>query len=274
MLGKVLKYEFKATARVFLLLFLAYLLVVEVNALLVPISLNSMHASLQVLVGILSSLFGVLYTLLTLSLMLVAPIVYLVRFYRMLGDEGYLWFSLPVNVSTHILGKLIPAAVWTLSSVAILFLSTILTAAGYHGFSSTFDDIAYAFDFAQTNGIELGVWISCGVIIAALSWLTSALSIFTSISIGSNLMKSRLGGSVLTFILMNIARQIVVTPLVTPVMSAVLRNLLTSVDLNSASGLNQLFPVLTLVYAVYAVILAVAYFLITRYMLSKKLNLT
>lgn len=124
MLTKLLQYEYKTTART-----------------LVPIGLGVLGLSL--LSGLLSRLLepvpdlpaaldwtqGLLAGAVVLALVFVLAACFFVnvqRFYRLLGDQGYLMLSLPVPVWQHIAAKLICAILWGVACVPYLILCSSL----------------------------------------------------------------------------------------------------------------------------------------------------
>ena len=114
MLGKLLKYEFRATGRIFLPSY-AVLLVMSVVARLFygngRIFTVGEHEGL--LVGIISLIMIMLFT----AVWVVTLAVTLRRFWtNLLGREGYLTNVLPVHPWEHMLSKLVTASVWNILS--------------------------------------------------------------------------------------------------------------------------------------------------------------
>lgn len=110
---KLLKYEWKACARTCLPMYAAVLLLALVNRL-------TMKDQVQALMyGIPTALMGLLYFAVMVAVFVVTTVILIQRFYKnLLGDEGYLMFTLPVTVSQHIWAK-------TIIAVAMSILSTI-----------------------------------------------------------------------------------------------------------------------------------------------------
>ena len=51
------------------------------------------------------------------------------RFYKnLLGDEGYIMFTLPASVHQHVWSKLIVSAVWFIATGVVVFLSVFVAA--------------------------------------------------------------------------------------------------------------------------------------------------
>lgn len=92
MLGKLTKYEFKATCRFFLPLYGALLLLAAMSRL----SQWIMTYNEIGLLHYFSNIFTLVYVLVAVAIFALTLIVMIQRFYKnLLGDEGYLMFTLP-----------------------------------------------------------------------------------------------------------------------------------------------------------------------------------
>ena len=117
MFSKLLKYEYRATARVMMPVYGIFLLLVGCTALtrfvtyyLLPDTLLDFVRDLLTVF----SFFGFVGVLLVCSLLSV------VRFYQMLGDSGYLYFSFPVTPTQHMLARALVGTTWTVGFSALL----------------------------------------------------------------------------------------------------------------------------------------------------------
>ena len=143
MLGKLMKYEFRATAIYFLPI---YVVLVLVSGLRYVVSLISQKFS-NGFSAFSGFSLAAIYLLLALGLAITTFIVSIIRFYKnLLGTEGYLMFTLPVSVEQNILAKLIPSVVWFFGS-CVLGMLTIAPAMGLR-----FNDNP----FTMFTGIRLG----------------------------------------------------------------------------------------------------------------------
>lgn len=124
MLGKLLKYEFKATARTFLPIYGALILVALGNRLFRMGNIDlGFGLTTAILVGLFVAL-GVLTLIVTIQ-----------RFNRnLLGDEGYLMFTLPVTPNELIFSKLITTVVWGIVSGMIGVITFIILMGDYQVF--------------------------------------------------------------------------------------------------------------------------------------------
>ena len=113
MLGKLLKHEFKATARTMLPMFG----VVLVLSVLANLSFTRIADTDSGALDILFGLFIVAFFLGLFTMGVMAMVVMIQRFYKnVLGDEGYLTLTLPVNVHEILWSKLIVSFVWFLAT--------------------------------------------------------------------------------------------------------------------------------------------------------------
>lgn len=205
MLGKLLKYEFKATARTFLPLYAAILVVALFNAIFLNPEgqfSNIQGIGLVVLVALFVAL-GVLTVIVTVQ-----------RFNKnLLGDEGYLMFTLPVSAKSLIASKGIVATVWCILSGIVAMISFgiigLVMLVKTDAFSM-FDWSMFWSELSKVIGTKefldgilmLVAWIVLGV----LSYLAAILIIYFSISVGQLPVfnKRRKAAAFITFFIVNI----------------------------------------------------------------------
>lgn len=124
MLGKLLKYEFRATARVMLPV-LAGLLLTALAARFAITRLYDWYRPVMII----GTFVVVAYFLAILAAGALTLVTLVYRFYRsLLSDEGYLSFSLPTGVHAQLWCKLITSAVWIAAAFAAVLLSVALVA--------------------------------------------------------------------------------------------------------------------------------------------------
>lgn len=112
MLTKLLKYEFKATSRVILPIAGGVLVLNLVSDLLGHYVNNTGHT--MPWVGVFMALLTLAAFLGMLAVLAVCFFASIQRYYRLLGEQGYLMLALPVQNWQHIAAKLICGVVWTL----------------------------------------------------------------------------------------------------------------------------------------------------------------
>ncbi len=129
MLGKLIKHEFRATARVMLPVILALLVVSVMANFGIRYSDRSGSGSSGAVLDVLSTLSIVLFAVGIVAVIIVAVVLMVQRFRQnLLGDEGYVMHTLPVSVHSLLWSKLIVSAVWYLATIAAIFLAAMSAA--------------------------------------------------------------------------------------------------------------------------------------------------
>ena len=279
MLGKLIKYEFKASARLFLLLYAALILMSVINMALEPLRdmQHTADPAMGVMLSIVVSLFMFGYIVLVFAVALITLVVIIMRFYKnLLGDEGYLMFTLPVNTDSQIISKFVVSIVWCILSIAAVFgsLFILVVRTGF------IDRIKETLDGLRDMGINIGAW-STGIAVALLIYMVCSIFMFyAAMAIGSNLTKNRLLGSFLGYMILYAINQGVgLISIIIPVRTGLFTQL-------EEFG-NEAVPVeriaefsntvgfqLFLYVCIINLVMAVFYYFVTRYFIKNKLNLT
>ena len=127
MLGKLMKHEFRATARIMLPVMGAMVAL----ALLANLSIRGLAGNLSdvPMLKILFTLIIIFFSVAVVATAVMSLVIMVSRFYRnLLKDEGYLMFTLPVSVHELIWSKLIVSLVWFLGTGLLIFLVMALLA--------------------------------------------------------------------------------------------------------------------------------------------------
>lgn len=180
MLGKLMKYEFKSTSRIFIPIYIALLLVAAINRVFRMGKIDvAWGISTLVLVGLFIAL-GVL-----------TVIVIVQRFNKnLLGDEGYLMFTLPIKSEQLIVSKLIISLVWTLISSIVAFLTFLILLGDAPLFKEIFTNGSRLWrEFAiilqeQLNVSSPSLFILAIAIIIVLSYISFIFVIYLSLAAG------------------------------------------------------------------------------------------
>ena len=142
MLKQLLKYEFKATGRVYGGLYLA----LAVLSVLLGVSFRGETIHLEN-AGQVTLLLILAYVLVLVAIAVLCIVTMIQRFYQnLLGREGYLMHTLPVTESQLILSKLLSTMVWVLCSGLVGIVCTLLMFG-----------IAVSFDLKMLN-LDLVSW--------------------------------------------------------------------------------------------------------------------
>ena len=193
MLGKLIKYEIKASARVFLTLYAGLIVFALLNRIF---GVTQTHTGF---LGLLSALLMIAYSVLVASIFVITFVVMIQRFYRnFLKDEGYLMFTLPVKPWQLIVSKLTVSVMWVFASGILVMLSVMIMIWN----ANIFQEIQQGF---QVMNYYIGqIFGSVGLVyletfaLMLVSTIVSILMIYAAISIGS-LFKNRVLGMFVGF---------------------------------------------------------------------------
>ena len=176
MLGKLLKYELKATSRVFVPLYIAILVVSIVNGL----SLNLEIFNIQ-------GLATIILMCLFISLFVITIVVTIQRFNKnLLKDEGYLMFTLPVSSKYLVLSKYLTSLIWTLLSfiVALLSFTIIFIIPTYKYFDYSYFINEFNLLFSNMLSLNiLGQFIKI-ILLMVISYTIFIFNVYLSLSVG------------------------------------------------------------------------------------------
>lgn len=205
MLGKLLKYELKASARTLLPLYAGTLLIALVCGVSMAIRVDNMNEFHQYMAngtavtygsfadpidGGIDTLIG--FTMILVFAFCVAVTVLTVmsvvqRFnHGIAGDEGYLMFTLPVKHEVLLGSKLLGALLWSLASLLVIFLVGVLIGGPSLFVEREFFDWAFFWERVQ----ELFRYYNplpsmlLTVVNAVLSLASVILTIYLSIMVG------------------------------------------------------------------------------------------
>lgn len=254
MLGKLIKYELKATARTLIPLYIALLAFALINRLFMG-SGNNIDIDLLGGIPMMMSMFA--YGCTMAAVFIITFFVIVQRFYKnLLGDEGYLMNTLPVKAWMNISSKLIASIIWSIVSGIIAILSIIIMA-----FSQDIFNILRNIFFEMNNVINLpqgyfGFMLEV-ILYGFVSMIASTLMLYLSISIGHLFNKRRILASFGAFIVLNM------------IISAIKGTIQGSVDIvNNSSIIPDIHGLL-----VFDILLVIVFFIACNYIIKNKLNL-
>lgn len=268
MLGKLFKYEIKATARLFIPLYLTIVVFAAINRFFLTMPNIGDHSfSFQSLAMALSMF---VYATLMVGLVVMTLFVLIQRFYKnLLGDEGYLMFTLPVQAWKHILSKLVISMLWIIASGIIACCSILIIASKNIHLPELFSKLAMAYDQYVAYFGASSYLISLEAFLLALLTLASTiLSIYAAIALGHLFSKYKLLASFGMYILIKTAAEIIMA-----VFAAIFFN--TQIfQPNTAFIPSDLLVNGMLLFSIsFTGLFAAGYFYLTNYLLKKKLNL-
>ncbi|MFA9382079.1 MAG: ABC transporter permease [Acetanaerobacterium sp.] len=261
MLGKLMKYEWKATARLFVPFYAAVVIFALVNR--VFIQFNAGEGFMAVVAGF--AMFAYVFAIIaTFALTLV---IIVQRFYKnLLGDEGYLMFTLPVKTWQHTVSKMLIASAWTLLSVVAVFVSVIAMVAN----KAFWESVAKYISMYQSWDIFLNkdllvVWFVVAVLTSLVSGI---LFIYASIAIGQLFSRHKLVASFGAFLALNVVSQIISSVLIGVLYLVNPQEFVGNVMPSESSIMIMLVGALLL-----NALFGIGCYLVTNHILDRRLNL-
>jgi len=253
MLSKLLKYEFMATSRFALPLMAVCLLSAGVTRLLLMLDST-----------IVMGLMLTLSLLIIVAELVVIIIMMIQRFYKnLLGDEGYLMFTLPTDAHRLILSKLISAFVWVLGAVLCMLASLAIIFLIGTPFASfdPWDAIKGLIGLLSQAG---PAYIALTVIDLLIFILTAMTMFYVSMALGSVMGRNRVLLSFVAYFMIYMITEAIMG-------GAILFVLFALPGLAAWFGENMisLFVIMGLWYLAQAAV----YYAVTHRVLSRRLNL-
>lgn len=259
---KLLKYEWKACARICLPLYGVLILMSFVTHLLCSIPQNSTFGFM------LPAISSMLYMGVMMAAFVVTAVILIQRFYKnLLGSEGYLMFTLPVTVSQHLFSKTIIAVVM----IGLSGLSALISIGIFAdmSFGALFVDMIKG--VARSGGLLFGLEL---LVLAVLGIAGMALFLYMCIALGHLASRHRLLMSIVWYVVLSTALQVLLLMVMMGVGNAVPQPF---VDWMKVwwSGITPIGAAHLMLRCccVFALISDAVYFLVTRWILVHKLNL-
>ena len=270
MLSKLLKYEFRTTGRTLLPIYLGAIVLSLLSALAHLIS-NTMQSLADSSLFLIFSIPLELATALSLVIIFVACLfVLLQRFYRLLGDQGYLMLSLPASPTEHIAAKLITACCWSMVTLLVSILCGAMLNA---------DMSSISFSWPRLGG-TVGLHTVCVGLIVALFLLSLLcgfyLFFYLCFAIGGQWAQQSLLASIVCYFVLNFVLQILSVLLLVLFGFALSSN--TDLVLQLAQSLKYMnTSVATYLVAVALLLASVIWdailWAVTQFFITKRLNL-
>lgn len=263
MFGKLMKYELKSLSKGLLPLYGAILVVAAINAFMLGSSAEINVDGWAQITAIM------LYTALCVSVAVMTLVVIVQRFYKgLLGQEGYLMFTLPVPTWQLTCSKLLGASLMSILSGIVGITSVLILGAGTFVGHDFFTELRELFSYINGESILLLLEIVIGMLSDILA---SICQIYLAIALGHLSNQHRVAMSIVWYIAINTGLTFI---------GAILTNLtinapgITDFIFGAIfhSGSVNMHAFMWIGIAVSAVQGAVFYFA-TNYILKNKLNL-
>ena len=268
MLGKLLKYEFKATGKTFLPLYGALLIVSIIQKIFFE---TGVFETNNTVLALLSASIPMIFSGLIVALMAVTVVTMVQRFSKnLLGQEGYLMFTLPVKTSVLIWSKLIAAWVWSILSMVVAILAFVITFFGFVEWEIVLRELRDVILYITQN-FNVALIIFEFSILMIVGSASSILTIYLALSIGQLVYKHRMLVSVGAYVGISIIVNNILSAIFVAVgESSIGENIQRTLEsLDGMAAVNFIMILLI----VFVAIQAVVYFICTNKILTKRLNL-
>ena len=269
MLTKLIKHEFRATARIMGPLYLVLL----VAALGANLSTRGILETPYPVLNILGGLLVMAFAVAILAVCVVSFLLMVQRFYKnLLRDEGYLMFTLPASVHQHVWSKLIVSSVWFIvTGVAVMLSFMVMTLnvgfleALVHFIKRILEDITA---YYAINGT---VFLLELLVLAFVGCIGFCLQFYAALAIGHSFSNHKFAWSVAFFFILQFASQLVGSLLLLSLNAPVINALLSSLNfhVSNMAAVHMGMGILIAVSVVYAAV----FYVITTYFLKNRLNL-
>lgn len=262
---KLIKYELKATARTFLPLYGGLFILSLCMRLFMMTNLSERFSGTPAtIVSLIFGIVGLLYGLVLSAVFILTAFVMIQRFYKnLLGDEGYLMFTLPVPTWKHIAAKSVVSAIWICVSFIGVLISSflmVMTLRDARDFFRSFPKFFSAVDITASEAFGL-----LGLCLFMLLCLfCGILVIYASISLGQLWSRHKIFGAFLSFTGIWVGIIIIIS-----VAAAIWDHASFGYMFSSDLGMHLVVSTMNAVVA----LIAAGCFFLSNFMLKKRLNL-
>ena len=203
MLGKLFKYEFKATGRILPLIYVLMMAVAFLFGIIFRMDVYIGRVSLLIFIAA------------SVALVLMTVIILIQRFYKnLLGNEWYLMMTLPVSAGSHVSCKIISAALWIVLGGLTGAVSVVLLLLGAEGGFLYLKDIEILEPFKMGfTGSQGTFCVIMTIVLLIIACAEMAAKIYAAIALGHQWSNHRALGAVLAYIGFSVIEAVVSSPL-------------------------------------------------------------
>lgn len=271
MMNKLLRYECMAVGRILVPIWAGTAVFSLLTALMTRLNDAFANTVGIPVTSVLESFFQIVTALLIFATMAACVVLGIQRFYKLLGEQGYLMFSLPAAPWQHMAAKLLCACGSTIASLLIsMGCVWMANSDGEAEAAQTFSDV-----FSLSNAMGT-VFL---VVLIVLSMISAYLYLYLCMAIGSRWPHQRMMASIATYfvlgfviqmvsIILFVAGAVIITNLPQSVLDGWTRFFLEISRYTTAVTWGVALLVLLLFTAADAILWAV-----THHLISKHLNL-
>lgn len=266
MLGKLMKYEFKASGRILLPLYAAVIITGVLSGIAAKVTDRTF--SLSNFFGIIGMIIMIMYFLFVVASLAVGFIIAILRFKKNLFDsEAYLMHTLPIDASTHIFSKLFVACIYEIAGVVAAVISAFFVVLPEISFENLdFSDMMYQLKtLFGMYGDAILLYLVEGILFCVAALIFINMIIYAAISIGhstnSHKVRNSFGAYIVLYIIVQIGNSLAL--MVGPIDKLIS---------NAANGIYSASPIMLFLIFI-NVAYSTVFFFITRYFMTNKLNL-
>lgn len=257
MLGKLLKHEWRATARRYGLFYLILASITLFTAIIHAIPVNNIFYTMgetALIVMYVISLFGVIFCSTGMAI---------VRFYKnMVSDEGYLTFTLPAKVEQLVFAKFLVAFVWQVVTVVLCLLSLLgVFVVGHISFAEFSEGVSYITD-------QFGSMLPVFIVIMLIGMMNQLMIYYLSMAIGQRFGTYKILASIIAYCALSFAIELVLMFIILGIFGAV-----GFVEMSMAMSTMEGMTGFYLLTGGMSAAVGIAAYFVTCYQLKKKLNL-
>lgn len=267
MLRKLLKHEFRATARVMGPLYLI-LLATAIGA---NFSTRGLMESESRLANMLGGLLVVAFTVAIIGVCAMSLVLMVQRFSKnLLGDEGYVMFTLPASVHQQVWSKLLVSSVWFFCTAAAVVLASCIMAYDVGVVANFLSELKYMFQqltaYYALNGTAIAVEI---LVFCFLGCVAFCLQFYAALAVGHSFANHKQALSVVFFFVFQFAVQILGSSLLIAGDFWDIFRLLPDFHVNGMTAVHLTMGLMIACMVVYGAV----FYGITTFSLKKRLNL-
>ena len=264
MLGKLIKNEYKATARAFLPLYLVLIVVTILNKIMLEVETGAGETvSSSSVYTIITTLLMITFFLTLFAVGVLTVILIIKRFYdNMLKDEGYLSFTLPVTTGQHLISKIFVSYSWFVLSILLIIAAVCTVESGFGVWQAFTEIIQPLWEVVQDKYLTEFICVAVLVIFGIYNGIVMP---YTCFSIGQRFTNHKVMGAFLTYLAIYMINQ-VIGMIFLSVMA------FTGTDMMLVDETKMLHHVLFYSLGL-QVVEGIACTVITYFMLDRKLNL-
>lgn len=267
MLGKLLKHEFKETAKLLIPLNLVLVALTAIGAILLGTSVFQNDS-----LGMLAVSSLLIYILSIFALFIITAVYLTVRYYKtMYSNQGYLTHTLPVSSTSIINTKILVSAFWSFVALCITICSVFVLVRVTAGDAlyPAWKELCEA--LPQEMGISVTEFILLLITYIIICSFGGILMIFACLAIGQLFQQHRIIAAIVSYIIFYILQEIIATVTMALLVIGNTDNLVAMEE--STVNAGAFYSQTLWISAIESLLFAIVSFVICHYITKKKLNL-